>query len=172
MPPLTAAAVLASVLAVAVAGCADESHPCVTLTAYVPGAASGERVLAMPVANAHGTFALAYTHSVTRSPIVETYRATSDGLVQTAIRFDEHGPGLPTAATRNEQWRTRDGHFEVTMARPLESVVIRVHGDQSPRLIVDERTIDVAQWGNRPLVLDARLAAQCRAAIVAPRPPA
>jgi len=171
MAPLIPAAVLASVLAVTVAGCADESHPCVTLTAYVPGATSGERMLAMPVANADATFALAYTHSVTRSPIIETYRATSDGLVQTAIRFDEHGPGLPATATGNEQWRTRDGHFEVTMARPLESVVIRVHGDQSPRLVVDGRTIDVAQWGNRPLVLDARPAAQCRAAIAAPPPP-
>jgi hypothetical protein len=155
---LTAAALA---FATALGGCAENPRPCVTLTAYVPGAGDGERVLAAPLANPDASFTMTYIHSVTRTPVTETYRATAEGLVQTAIRFEQHGPGLPSGPAAGERWIARDSGFEVAMQRKLESVVIRVHGDQSPRLAIDGRTVDLARWGNRPLVLDARISGHC-----------
>ena len=147
--------------AAGIGGCAADPRPCVSLTAYVPGAKDGQRLLAVPVANAAAEFSLTYVHSVTRTPVTEIYQVTPDGLVQTAIRFEQHGPGLPTAPGPGERWVSRDNGFDVTMRRPLESVVIRVNGDQAPRIAIDGRTFDLAQWGNRPLVLDAGLRASC-----------
>ncbi len=141
--------------------CADDPRPCVTLTAFVPGAREGERLLAVPLANPDAAFTMTYLHSVTRTPVTETYRATAEGMVQTAIRFEQHGPGLPTAPAAGERWTARDGGFELVMQRKLESVVIRVHDDQSPQLALDGRRIELARWGNRPLVLDAGITARC-----------
>lgn len=98
-------------------------------------------------------FALSYVHSVTRTPVTESYHATGDELVETEIRFTQHGPGLPTEADAGSSFTVRDGEFVVTMQRHFRAIVMQVHADQSPRLAADSRSLDLAQWGNRALTL-------------------
>ncbi len=102
------------------------------------------------------TFTLTYTHSVTLTPVEETYGASGDRLIETSIRFEQHGPGLPTEAGAGETWAQRDGAFVVTMARSFDEIPMRVHRDQSPALVADGQPLDLAQWGNRAIVLRPR----------------
>jgi hypothetical protein len=108
-------------------------------------------------------FALTYIHSVTRTPVVERYRVDDATIVQYAIEFEQHGPGLPTQADRDGRFERRDDRFVMTMQRRFEVIVMRVHTDQAPRLDAEGRSIDLATWGNRPLALRARSVA-CDAA--------
>ena len=100
-------------------------------------------------------------HSVTRTPVDEHYRVERGAIVQTRLRFEQHGPGLPTEADAGGTW-TRDGDaYVVTMARELGEIAMRVHADQKWRLVVDgdPRAVDLAQWGNRAIALSARAGA-------------
>ncbi len=101
------------------------------------------------------TFALTYVHSVTRTPVAEEYSAIGGELVETEIRFEQHGPGMPTEADSGGTFSRSDGKFVVTMDRHFPMIVMRVHADQSPRLVVGMRAMDLAQWGNRALSLGA-----------------
>ena len=108
-----------------------------------------------------GTFAIAYVHSVTRTPVDERYRVDGGGIVQTRLRFEQHGPGLPTEADAGGTWTREGGAYVVTMQRRLESIAMRVHADQRWRLAVDgdPRAVNLAQWGNRAIALSARAGA-------------
>ena len=98
-------------------------------------------------------FTITYVHSVTRTPVIETYRVSPDRFVQTSIRFEQHGPGLPTAPGPGERWERIDGRFVVTMARPLDDIRMRVHADQAPALDVAGATLALTRWGNRAIGL-------------------
>jgi hypothetical protein len=101
------------------------------------------------------TFDVVYVHSVTRTPVVEHYLLDERGMRQTSMRFREHGPGLPTEADAGQSFtRTPDG-VVVTLDRRFERIVMRVHADQSPRLVAGGTTLDLARWGNRALELRA-----------------
>jgi len=104
------------------------------------------------------SFAISYVHSVTQSPVEERYRIDGPTVVQTAILFSEHGPGLPTAADAGGRFGREGDRFIVTMRRPLDAIPMRVHRAQSPTLVVDGRTQDLAAWGNRALTLTAHVA--------------
>ena len=58
---------------------------------------------------------------------------------------------------RYESGREGDTYV-VTMRRRFDTIAMRVHADQSPRLAVegDPSAVDLAQWGNRSLALSAR----------------
>lgn len=139
------------------------------MTAAAPAAAADCLMLAShpdgrPLAQVEaprGTFAIAYVHSVTRTPVDERYRVDGGAIVQTRIRFEQHGPGLPTQADAGGTWSREDGAFVVTMHRSFEAIAMRVHADQKPRLHVDgdPRAVDLAQWGNRAIALSARAGA-------------
>lgn len=103
------------------------------------------------------TFTLRYVHSVTRTPVDEDYRVDGSTIVQTAIRFAQHGPGLPTEADAGASWRVDANGITVTMNRRHETIAMRVHADQAPRLTAagDARPVELARWGNRALVLSA-----------------
>ena len=107
---------------------------------------------------ARPAFTIRYVHSVTRTPVEERYRVDGAAIEQTEIRFSQHGPGLPTEADADGAWRREGGTFVVTMHRHFDTIAMRVHADQSPRLAVDgdPRSVDLAQWGNRALALTAR----------------
>jgi hypothetical protein len=122
---------------------------CVTLTGYPDGA----RLASLTLPADDASFSLAYTHSVTRTPVTELYRVDGGAIVETEMRFEQHGPGLPTEADVGGTFARIDGRFVVTMDRSFPSLVMRVHRDQSPRLIAGTRTLDLAQWGNRALAL-------------------
>ena len=138
----------------ALAGVGAAQAACLTLASHPDGAPLAQ-VLA-PGAGA--TFTIAYLHSVTRTPVEERYRVDGATIVETEIRFEQHGPGLPTEADAGGSWRREGGRYVVTMDRRFPAIAMRVHADQSPRLAVagDPRPVDLAQWGNRALALTAR----------------
>jgi hypothetical protein len=100
-------------------------------------------------------FRVTYRQSVTRTPVEERYRVDGDAIVETEIRFEQHGPGLPTEPDAGERWVHRDGRFIVSMNRWFPHVVMRVDADTQPILAAGADAIDLAQWGNRALVLRA-----------------
>ena len=146
----TAIALLATVASTAEAAC-------LAITA-VP---EGQRLATIPVQGAAPAFDVVYVHSVTRTPVIETYRLDHGGLLETSIVFEQHGPGLPTEPDAGQTWVERDGRFVVTLARRFDTIRMRVHRDQSPQLVMDGRHVDLAAWGNRAVEL--RVAA-CTAA--------
>ncbi|HEY5863121.1 MAG TPA: DUF1850 domain-containing protein, partial [Casimicrobiaceae bacterium] len=54
-------------------------------------------------------FRVTYVHSVTRTPVDEVYRVERNRIIETEIRFVEHGPGLPTAPDEGGTFERRDG---------------------------------------------------------------
>ncbi|MFO1306249.1 MAG: DUF1850 domain-containing protein [Burkholderiales bacterium] len=144
------AAALLAALAPGLAAAAVDSA-CLSLAANPGGAVLAQ--VALPPGEP--AFAIAYVHSVTRTPVVERYRVDGDAVVQTQILFAQHGPGLPTQADAGGTFERRDGQFVVTMARRLPDIVMRVHADQKPRLQAGTVTVDLAEWGNRSIALRA-----------------
>ena len=136
-------------VAVLLAGPPTTLAACLTLAAHPDGVRLS--LLALPADDA--SFALVYTHSVTRTPVTELYRIDGSEIVETEMRFEQHGPGLPTEADAGGTFTRADGRFVVTMNRRFPAIVMQVHRDQSPRLIAGTRMLDLAQWGNRALAL-------------------
>ena len=99
------------------------------------------------------SFTITYLHSVTRTPVMERYAIAGSEIVETETRFEQHGPGLPTEADKGGTYSHGDAGFVVTMDRHFATIVMRVHRDQSPRLGAETRSLDLAQWGNRALLL-------------------
>jgi hypothetical protein len=130
------------------AGC-GAATPCLAIDA----APDGVRLATIALGGPPAFFVVTYVHSVTRTPVDETYRVDGDRLEQTGIAFSEHGPGLPTAPDPGQTWSDVDGRFRVTLARHFDTIRMRVHRDQSPRLTAAGRAIDLAQWGNRAIAL-------------------
>ena len=145
-------ALLVPGLAIAAVGAADAA--CLTFASHPDGAP-----LAQVLAGGNEpSFSIGYLHSVTRTPVEERYRVDGATIVETEIRFEEHGPGLPTEADAGGRWRREGVSYVVTMDRRFATIAMRVHADQSPRLAVagDPRPVNLAQWGNRALALSAR----------------
>jgi hypothetical protein len=115
----------------------------------------GERLAAVVLPQDDPSFVVTYLHSVTRTPVEERYRVDDETIVETGIRFEEHGPGLPTEPDAGAQWTRRDGHYVVTVNRRFPRVVMRIDGSTHPTLAASARIVDLAQWGNRALVLEA-----------------
>ena len=152
-----AVCVLALLPGLVTAGGSDAA--CVALASHPDGAPLARFALRAgdPV------FTITYVHSVTRTPVVERYRADGATVVQTEIRFVQHGPGLPTEADAGGAYAQRDGQIVVSMQRSFDVVVMRVHADQAPRLAASAwDPTDLAAWGNRAIALRA-LAGACDA---------
>lgn len=130
---------------------------CLAVTA-VP---EGQRLATISPEGVAAAFDIVYVHSVTHTPVIETYRLDHGALLETSIVFQQHGPGLPTEPDAGQTWVERDGRFVVTLARRFDAIRMRVHRDQSPQLVIDGRHVDLAAWGNRAVEL--RVAA-CTAA--------
>ena len=144
--------VLAAIAAAALAlGATSASAGCLAVTT-VP---EGRALAALAVPAATPTFDITYVHSVTHRLIVDTYRIDGGALIKTSIVFDQHGPGLPTAPDEGQTWTERDGHFVVTLARRFDHLRIRVQRDQSWRLVIGDKPVDLVQWGNRAIEVRA-----------------
>lgn len=122
---------------------------CLTLASHPDGTRLS--LLALPADDT--SFAITYLHSVTRTPVMERYHIAGSEIVESEMQFEQHGPGLPTEADVGGSFTRRDGSFIVTMDRHFPAIVMQVHKDQSPRLVAGTRSRDLAQWGNRALVL-------------------
>ena len=133
---------------------AGSAHAACLVLASHPDGATLARIAAD---RAPAGFTIAYVHSVTRTPVEERYRVDRGAIVETEIRFEQHGPGLPTEADAGGAWRREGARYVVTMERRFDAIPMRVHADQSPQLRVtgDARAVDLAQWGNRALALTA-----------------
>jgi hypothetical protein len=141
----------AGLLAACLAASPASYAACLTLSGHPDGVRLS--LLALPPNDA--SFSIVYTHSVTRTPVTERYRIDGSVIVETEMRFEQHGPGLPTEADAGGTFSRADGHFVVTMDRRLPEIVMQVHRDQAPRIIAGTRSLDLAQWGNRALTLGA-----------------
>jgi hypothetical protein len=151
-----AACASALLLGLALPGIAHAA--CLELASHPDGATLERIALPAPVPE----FAVSYIHSVTRTPVEERYRVDGGTIVETQITFSQHGPGLPTAADAGSTMQVVDGRIVVTMARSFDAIVMRVHADQSPQLLAAGRSTNLAQWGNRALLLRA-VAGACSA---------
>jgi len=138
-------------LVVAAGACGAIAAPCVA----IDSAPDGVRLTTIALDPSSPLFAVTYVHSVTLTPVDETYRVDGAALEQTGIVFSEHGPGLPTQPDAGQRWSDVDGRFHVTLARHFDTIRMRVHRDQSPRLMASGRTLDLWQWGNRAIALHA-----------------
>jgi hypothetical protein len=134
---------------------ATANAACILLSGY-PDGASLENV-ELPGTNSR--FSLVYMHSVTRTPVLEHYYVDGAQIVQTEMEFEQYGPGLPTQADAGGTIAVRNGRLVATMTRRFSSIPMRVNADQLPRLVFESGTRDLAQWGNRALVL--AVAARC-----------
>ena len=99
------------------------------------------------------TFAITYLHSVTRTPVEERYQVEGAGLVQTEMRFEQHGPGLPTEADAGGTFTTEDGRFVSRMSRRFDGIRMRVHRDQRPTLSSGGGQVDLSRWCDRGLMV-------------------
>jgi hypothetical protein len=120
---------------------------CLTLASHPDGL----RLATLALTAGDASFAITYFHSVTRTPVLERYELSGAEIVETELRFTQHGPGLPTEADAGGTLTVSDGGFVVTMNRRFPAFVMQVHADQTPRLVIGARVIDLAQWGNRAL---------------------
>lgn len=131
---------------------ADATHgACLTLASR-----DGGLLASVAVDDRDPAFAVTYMHSVTRTPVDEIYRVEGPRIVETEIRFVEHGPGLPTTADDGGTFEQRNGQFVVRGHRGFDTIVMRIHADQHPALITSAESIDLARWGNRALAVTAR----------------
>jgi hypothetical protein len=115
----------------------------------------GAPLMRIALPEADPAFRIVYRHSVTRTPVEERYRVDDGAIVQTEIRFEEHGPGLPTEPDAGAQWTPVDGRYVVTLNRRFARVTMRIDRGTHPTLAAPARTVDLAQWGERALVLAA-----------------
>jgi hypothetical protein len=141
----------AGLLAASLAASSTSHAACLTLAGHPDGVRLS--LLALPAGDA--SFSIVYMHSVTRTPVTERYRVEGSGIVETEMRFEQHGPGLPTEADAGGTFSRADGRFVVTMDRRFPEIVMQVHRDQAPRILAGTRSLDLAQWGNRALTLRA-----------------
>ena len=124
---------------------------CLTLASHPDGA----RLTQFALPDDATSFSITYLHSVTRTPVAERYHVEGTQIVETEMAFEQHAPGLPTEADAGGTFTRRDGRFIVTMDRRFPAIVMQVHAGEAPRLVAGTRSQDLAQWGNRALVLGA-----------------
>jgi hypothetical protein len=156
MPPTASAAPLVALLAAAVlAWTAPAGAAAPELCLVIAAPPQNEPLALVRLDAGNPVFTITYVHSVTRTPVEETYRADDEGLTETSIAFTEHGPGLPTEGAAGETWARRDDRFVVTMARRFTGIRMRVASEQQPALFAAGKSTALAQWGNRSLALFA-----------------
>jgi hypothetical protein len=119
----------------------------------VASSPDGERVAAVSLPAQAPVFTVTYVHSVTRTPVEERYRVDGDAIVETEIRFEQHGPGLPTEPDAGERWTRLGDRYVVTLNRRFLRVVMRIDAETRPTLSTDGQRVDLAQWGSRSLEL-------------------
>jgi len=119
----------------------------------------GSPLARIPIDDRNPAFRVTYVHSVTRTPVEEFYRVEGARIVETEIRFVQHGPGLPTAPDAGGAFERRDGKFVVRGNRSFDTIVMRVHADQQPTLIAGAHSVELARWGNRALAMTAHAGA-------------
>lgn len=116
----------------------------------------GQRIAAYPVDGDAG-FALGFIHSVSRTPVLDTYRIAAQGIVQTSEVFEAHGAGLPSLGNEMDAtgWRHENGRFILDLDRPIGTMIVRVQAEFKNTLHIADRTIPLAALGQSALRVSA-----------------
>lgn len=75
-----------------------------------------------------GGFSLSFVHSVSLTPVLDTYEIRQSGIHQTAEIFEAHGAGLPSFAGDVGQtgWHSQNGKFVLEMDRQFSRIQLRI----------------------------------------------
>ncbi|QLG60491.1 DUF1850 domain-containing protein [Halorarum salinum] len=87
-------------------------------------------------------FVLEYTHSVEKTPVVETYELRNGSLVMTRMEFSSYGAGLPSTADVN---RTDDGAFVFEPNAETEELYVSPGEIAGHELVVDGERYDLVE---------------------------
>ena len=119
--------------------------------------APGEAGLARLELQSDQQFSLRYTHSVTLRAVESRYEIRGGHIVQTAEVFDQHGPGMATEPLAGERFDTerdeRGVRYVLTMQRPIERLVVRVHRLPAQTLLVGDQSYELLRFGERAVEL-------------------
>ena len=119
----------------------------------ISAARSGQVLQVLPL-GASREVVLAYRHSVTRTPVLETLALDGAGFVQQRIEFSVPGPGLPTEALPGERFERLADRFVVDrMQRRIGVLHMRVDPDQLQTLQAAGTIHPLPRWGAAALRL-------------------
>lgn len=89
-------------------------------------------------------FHLAWTHTVTKGPVTETYRVEPDGMLRLMeMTFNQFGPNLPSEPEPGTTWRLEPTRIVVTGYDRRESPLVLGVGPISHTLTVGARQWDL-----------------------------
>ena len=102
-------------------------------------------------------FDLTFIHSVSRTPVRDSYVLRDGAILQTAEIFEAHGAGLPSLSNEvgATGWRHENGHFILEMERPIGTMIVRVQPAYDNALRIGDRTIPLASLGQKALRISA-----------------
>ena len=102
-----------------------------------------------------GRFELSFIHSVSRTPVTDTYRIDAGRILQTSEVFMAHGAGLPSIANDMDAtgWRHENGHFILDMHRYTGPIPLRIQAQFKNTLHVADTELPLASLGHSALTL-------------------
>ncbi len=105
----------------------------------------------------NGAFALGFIHSVSRTPVVDTYQIDAGQIVQTSEIFQAHGAGLPSMGNEMNAtgWRHENGQFILDLDRPIGTMIVRVQPEYENTLHIADQSIALASLGHSALRIAA-----------------
>jgi hypothetical protein len=100
-----------------------------------------------------GRFSLGFIHSVSRTPVVDTYRIDTGGIIQTSEIFLAHGAGLPSGADELDAtgWRHDNGQFILDLDRSIGTMIVRIQSEYKNTLHIADQSITLASFGHSAL---------------------
>lgn len=135
--------VIAGVAGLTVLALLAVSWPGLVLEVFDP---ESERVLWRHRVEAGQEFTMAWTHSVSKQEVRETYRVEGPGSLRLeAMVFPEPGPNLPASPDQGTRWEIQEGSFRVTgydLALPELSLCLGNWIAQH-RLLLDGREVSL-----------------------------
>lgn len=106
---------------------------------------TGTLLLAIPVSRGE-RMALRYTHSIHRTPVIETYAIGDGVLVLEAVRFQSYGVGMPSDVEQGQTFAMEKGWFVLAhLNRPLPHLDLRVGYVANHTLHIGSRRIQLAR---------------------------
>ncbi|MEB8387686.1 DUF1850 domain-containing protein [Rhodobacteraceae bacterium KMM 6894] len=104
-----------------------------------------------------GLFSLGFIHSVSKTPVLDTYEIRSGQIVQTSEIFLAHGAGLPSMGDEVDAtgWRHENGRFILDLDRDIGTMIVRVQAEFKNTLHIADQSIPLASLGQSALRIEA-----------------
>lgn len=92
-------------------------------------------------------FSLRYTHSVEKTPVIETFRVLDDGrLLLISTAYKSYGVGLPSLPSEGKL-TVRDGWFVLEdLQREYQDIRLRVGPEAAVLLELEQQSYPLHQW--------------------------